>query len=674
MFRILTVFIAAALFGLPSAALAEDGVDQPAGTAVLGTTVESTDSEAAVEEDGTAEDWGNEVAELPPAHYSLEPVTKAWVGYRNVNVSGSPVKSMEYGWPQSSLAGGFNIHNYPLPQRFDAELDFLNKNDYEAELAYAYKDVFKLNYHGWALWHNLPHYIPTSGLVGGGQPTLNLDGEGVHYSVESRDNRVFLRLKWPERAYHAFVDLREYTKIGEMQSRFYSGTQKVSKRRDEDLTVRKLVAGMNGHFGPVEIEYSHMIKKFNPHDDVRLMDRVDNSGNGLGGATAVEHSVLPELEGFADTLKVHTDLTGAVVGNATLVSGVKKNNNSGTRVDYNRAYSDFTFIPATDVTVSLRYRYKELLENAPSTFGFTTGTLAVVPVPGIVVDPIDNRSNKAEMSIKYAPINAFMVKADYSFEDVKRKGADNWDNRATPLLQEPYEQKISTARIGVYSKPVRNLNLSGTLEYIYLEDPAFASKPRNEVKGRFSGEWVRGAVSSGVYYWFNRAQNTSVNLHEAYDNPGAHITWAPSSQWFLSCNYDYYRNVTDQTIQFRTGANARRTRIPNRDSANTYCISSGYNFAFPLYLEGEFRQTWAKGMWRSDLMGPSINETDVGQMNDVRSRETGAALTARYKFQKGWGTTLRYDVTNYEDFADLPQNGGQDGTGHAVMLTVSKEW
>lgn len=671
------------LLGMPVAGWCQDGgqpasdnagqqVDPPGDAAGQG-YVSGEDG------DGEAEEGEEEV---PPLSYLMEPDIETWLGGRFVHLNGS-TRAMEYGWPHSSLAGGLRLRYSPLPFRFEADLDWLDSSDFSADFSGAYKDIVKFDYTGVGLWHNLDHYVPQPETI------LNDESPDDLYHVTTNDHRLSLRLKWPDRAYHLFADFRQFEKEGTIQERFFELTpvfteEKSSLSRDIDWITRQYVIGLNGHFGIVELEYSHLTKTFEPHKDV--------STQVTEGASIVPRSVVPVFQTNSDTVKAHTDLTGRIVASATFTTGDKQNHNSGAEVDFDRGYADLTLIPLTHMTVAVRYRYKDTQESVPFTFGSS-----IFGVPGTPFDPMDNRTNTASVTVRYAPINQFSAKAEYTFENVQRTNAGVWSSvieseagstpSAVPVLPFqaiPNEQNIHTVKAGVSARPFRGLDLRGTVEYVYTEEPAYPIDPKNSVKGSIDADWALWRdVNASAYYRFTRQQNGSIHMHAENDNAGTIVTWMPIDRLAVYANYDYSRYNNRRDIQLLAGTSPNeeffpRDRVPYTDSSHLYALGANYGFPFPLTLGAEFHQSWSRGLFRTDastvISGLLVTTDGLGDATDLRIRETGGNLTARYDFPRNWGASCTYTINDYKDLAKKPQDGDQDGTAQTVLVMLSKKW
>jgi hypothetical protein len=613
-----------------------------------------------------------EAPEAPAAevtHYSLAPETDTWLGYRFFDLQGSR-KAAEYEYPYSSIVGGLKMLYVPLPTRWEADLDWISPNDWNADASLGYRDILKINYTGWALWRNYNHY----GLIG--RVPTDDRAPGAFYFTDDQDNRLSLVIKWPDRPYHFFMNLRQFEKDGTVQARFYHGANvKGSRSRDIDWITRDLTAGINGHFGPVEAEYSHTVKTFDPHKQVALVDVMNGSD--------LHHSVVPQFNENLDSVKIHTDYTGRISADAQYINGERDNEHSRTELNYQRAYGDFNLIPLPGLTMVVRYRFNRTSETVP-------GSVTVDPGrTGFPKNPIDDRDNKAEVAFRYSPVTLIAFKAEYSFENLKRYNADLWSNPQiisqhilAPFGTIPSEQNIHKITAGVTSRPARWVDFKGSFEYTYTEEPAYALSPKDSYKVRADANFMPlPEITSNVHYRFASESNGLANMHTKYDNPGIQAVWAPPGPFTLSVNYDYFRYRIDRDIllfQANYTTPFPEERAPYTDQAHVYSVGGTYSFPIPLTADAEFYQSFGSGSFRINEALGAFNTLDVGLLADMAVRETGGRITGRYTLPKDWGLTLTYDINNYMDFKSNTlggsQSGPQNGTAQTVMIVASKKW
>ncbi len=612
--------------------------------------------------------------------YSMPSEGNAWLGYNFFDLQGSR-KAAEYEYPYGSVVGGFNVVYVPLPTRWEANLEWVNPNSWDADLSFAYKDMVKVDYTGWALWRNYNHYGLIGGPIPGGLHPLGAPRDtdiGDNYFTDDRDNRLSLVLKWPDRPYHVFVNMRHFEKEGTIQARFFDVSQtlhaKESLSRDIDWVTTKLNVGINGHFGPVEAEYSHTAKTFDPHGEVEIP--ILESG--------LYPSHVPQYDDNLDTVKLHTDYTGRIVADSTFINGERRNEHSEADLKYRRAYGDVTLIPANGLTVAIRYRGNwtdETVEAVPAGTGSLTPT--VTPT-----NPISYRSNRAEVSVRYNPITVLAFNAEYSYENLQRYNVDAWNAIVSPGTSAPIipfqsipsQQNIHKVTAGVTSDPARWINFRGGVEYTYTGEPAYPVNPKNSYKARADVNIIpMSALSANLHYRLTVNDNNTSDMHSDYNNPGVGLIWTPGGPFTMSVNYDYFRYNMKREIILQppplTVVSLSEELAPYDDQSHVYSVSGDYVFAvIPLTLDAEFHQSFSKGVFRIVETGSAGSTAGIGELADLADRETGGSITAKYALHKGWGLSATYGINNFVDFKNKPQDGPQNGTAQTVMMLATKKW
>ena len=220
------------------------------------------------------------------------------VGYRWMTQKGNPIAG-EYDFIKSSATGALDMEYDPLPHRFVLESYFLNHKDYFGEMDYAYKDVVLFNGYARDMFHNLNHYN-----LGPASTTPNLSftdkDPGAEYGIENQLRRAFIRFKTPDFPFHLYAEVITVDREGTIQQRFLNGSSGldiVSQSRDIDWNTQQVRVGANSHLGPVEVDYSHMEKKFQVIANNELFD-------------ASPHNLTPDLKSSSDTVKIHTSYSG----------------------------------------------------------------------------------------------------------------------------------------------------------------------------------------------------------------------------------------------------------------------------------------------------------------------------------------------------------------------------
>jgi hypothetical protein len=152
-------------------------------------------------------------------------------------------------------------------------------------------------------------------------------------------------------------------------------------------------------------------------------------------------------------------------------------------VEYRRLRR-LTLIPFKDVTVAIKYRYKELMEEVPQVFGravISFAPFSIPGAPGITTEPMESHSNRADVAVRYSPLRNLAIKAEYCLENIKRFRRDEWNEGVQegiiPFQEIPSVQNINTVKLGINTRPVRSLDFKGSVEYKYTNDTDIPTRP-----------------------------------------------------------------------------------------------------------------------------------------------------------------------------------------------------
>jgi len=645
----------------------------------------------------TPEAWsdvtGWETPELKPMHLMLEPEIEAYLGIRVVDIVGSR-RAKEYDFLHTRPVGGFRIHDYPLPHRLDVEFDFTDEKQMRAELSYMYQDIILLNYSRRGIWHNLEHQLfPEGPGAPDGSNDLN---PGEDFGVGVTDNKVFLRLKWPDNPYHLFGSLRDFNKEGDIQQRymvgrFGAGLQKYARLRNIDWDTRTYTAGANGHFGPVELQYVHGIKEFNAAKETRMMSAYPASAGRAAGT--LYHNVVPDLERTWDKVEVHTSYTGRIVGSATYYHNAKKNLDNTAFAEANRATTAWTFIPFQGMTMAVRYRYDRLhVSNPLLVYERDVLTGAFLRPNPLVVDARSPSSQKhvADAIIKYSPMTGVNIKASYRFEHVNKKHIYDWHIDALGLEPPAVSQK-HTAKLFAWVRPTSTIDIKAGGEYSFCTDPALPVSYRTRYAGNIKAGFTPiPELNVNAYYRLAREENpfnypgqdANRDRFVFKDTAGMTLTYAPMSWLSTSAYYNFDRLKVKNTVTWETSDIPpvlvfTEHYVPSRDTSHVYGVTASTSFELPVNFDADFHQAISRGRYFTTAYNPAgggFETHDIGNMVNLSLYETGGSFTTRVSLPAGFGVDLRYEINNFDDRANNPQYMALDGTAHEGTFMVRKTW
>ncbi|RMG04948.1 MAG: hypothetical protein D6726_02365, partial [Nitrospirae bacterium] len=427
-----------------------------------------------------------------PTSYSLG------VGYNLFSLSGSR-RAVEYYEPDDSMVMEGSIEAYPLPHRFHFEATVKTDDELYLDAGYAYSDLLLGRVIVTEFVHNEEKvYLPEK------------DADPFHlysdrnpeaeYHEDIMTTRVRLRLKYPDYPFHLFGRYFNYYKTGKKQQRFLTGyfttplTQQ-SRARDLSYETEEYEFGTNGHFGPVEVQYFHREKGFQPEGETSLYDNYPEGGGRA--ADIYPHNLIPEIRTSSDYLMLHSSYTGRITSSLTLMSIRSDNDFSGVSRDILGFSGQFRYLPFHNLGLFLNYSFRETDEDAPDEMllqGATTqGTYHVRT-------PLGTKKGRLRLDVRYRPHRKLNLIGGIELYKKVYAGTDEW------LLIEDGTER-TTWSLKIYGRPVKGLKVTAEYSFNDYRKHAFNTEPdvSHELKFRanylpfhwlntlviYNGEWAK---------------------------------------------------------------------------------------------------------------------------------------------------------------------------------------
>jgi hypothetical protein len=632
---------------------------------------------AAAQQEGgtnTSETKGLEGLEAFEGKFSL--------GYRNINQDGNPAHAGEYDYLKSSAIGALDMEWDPLPHRFVLESYYLNNKDYFAEADYAFKDLVVFNGYTRGLFHNLNHYILGPDDPTTPSPSFTDRNPGAQYSVENQMRRASIRFKTPDFPFHLYADVLTIDREGTIQQRFlqgFTGGDNIfSQSRNIDWNTQEVRVGANSHLGPVEVDYSHMEKKFEALTDKVLFDTPPIPGSG-----PIPHNLTPNLESSSDTVKIHTTYSGRMVAAGTVTSGDKKNDDSGVKVKYWNAGGDLTYMPETSVLFVLKYRHYDLDVTNPNTVNNVTPTgLVTVNVRDAIASTRDVLSG----TIRYRATDRLTLKGEYVTDTTDRTRGTLGTNLPAPppsapaFWDVPESTTKNTAKISLAYRVMNKLNFRADYSYMKVDNPAYDTDPNKSQSAQASLTWSPKIwVNTLLSYSTVREKRDELDAplgggsRDATRDQGlASVTFVIGNRSSITASYAYFQNKVDQTVTFQDalGAFSLESGVPYADIAHVGSLALTYAPVDRMNLTASASRSYSRGNFT--LAGTS-SVTNVGGISELSSMKVvDSVYAAGIEMQLGRnvGSEIRYQYRKYDDQLD----DSQDGTEHTLLATLSMKW
>ncbi|GMT46762.1 MAG: outer membrane channel lipoprotein [bacterium] len=603
------------------------------------------------------------------------------IGYSWSSLDGSR-RAIEYrsGIKSPALKGGIEV--YHLPHRFYLDFSTYEKDDLYLDTGYAYKEVMLSRLIMRELLHNLDHYrLPDLNPDEVKRKYNDRDIEGK-YQADIMISDFFLRLKSPDYPVHLYTRYFRYDKKGEIQQRFLIGTFNdmtvTSQGRQIDFRTEELTIGSNGHFGPVEIEYSHGEKNFVPGGNTVLADLYP--ANSLRPEDVYPHNRIPETRTSSDYIKVHSSYTGRITASASVGSVRQSNQDSSVKRDIIVGAGQLSYIAMDELSFFLRFSYRDMDEDAPATTvlkGLSNElTYEVRPA-------LDVRRRKVSLDVRARPLRGINLTGSYSVSRKDRSDTEEWllVNRNTT---------VNTLTLKVYGTLLKGVKFRTRYKYSDLKNPVYNTEPdlSHELNFYTSYSPFPGVLTVLTYNLKKDMRDNLRFIDNATDIPleaGQRnnttnnilglIMLTPGEKTSLTLGCGYYRNNPRQTLMYSTfsgdgsstpGNAIIENGVPYSDESTSYSIGITHRINDRTDISADMGQTHSKGKFRTS--NPLSENIDSFSM--LKVTETALSIRCSYAIINGFGIETMLGLRDYNDRID----DYNDGRFYQAILILTKRW
>lgn len=623
-----------------------------------------------------------QVESEPAEHYvfpDIKPVISLTGGYRYVDLNGSS-QAAEYDYLHNSAVLGGELRTVSMNHRLHVDLDIRNKKDYYGDISYAYKDLILFRGVNSTLFHNLDNIR----LFEFSPPPALVDNRDPHdkYGIKVGISNLLLRFKMPDFPAHLYFEGNFVDKDGTAEQMFYhqyldrTRNTRTSEKRDIDFFTSVYTIGANSHLGPVEADFSHSEKRFDVDGDRVLVDRFDATAatppQPSRTAGDYYHNLIPELKSSTNTLKLHTSYTGGLVGSATLSKTDKENRDNGATADYLFASGDVSWMPTTRLAFFVKYRHQERDLDNPDTVtvrnltDHTTYTYAVI-------DSISAISDAVTGTVRYRPLKGVLLKADYTYEDIRRNDVDAWFT----IPDSTQRQKFSlSGDVRITS----GLKLRAKYTHKDINNPATNIEPDRSDEGLLTLSWMPlPGLNAYVSYAVREEKRDSADFVN-YDTGEVEtadsrklnddriigtVSYVLLNNLSLTASYAYIHNKVRQDIRLSPDDPAFWfDQLPYSTTAHNYSFDVHFSPKSYISLDAGVSHTLSQGTFYNSLASFSA----------LKTRETTYSASGEYQFKGGFSAGLQYRYSTLKDLLDNPYNEIDDGRVSIVLLTLSKKW
>ena len=648
------------------------------------------------------------VEETAPAPVvpDVHTLASAFAGYRFISGNRYPGNSAEYDFLHSGPVLGGQAGYLGRDNKLSADGEYLNEKDFHGDLVYDYLGRYRFNLRTDSLYHNLDrdHLIPT-GFTLGGNSYMPVDlNPSDTYGVRVEQDLASFRYKLPLFPFHINLGYWHLSRTGTSQQIFsdhaFEGTTNTiySETRQVDRQTHEGRFGFDTHLGPIDLIYEFRIREFGeqtatPRD--LYVERLSTRDVLQRNGGLLEHNENPDSRVASHTVRMHTALSGGVVGAASYTYA-RRENRSGLS-DYTggsevadtvqNVAGDFSYTPGRFFTVALKYRRQEVDREGPATLSNPTG---IVVNPPVAVRPaIDTRKDViiADMLFRLTP--KATLKGEYRGEFLSRSNLDFWLRPGTvSTLSFPENSATHTGSVVLLGRPFRGTRCRLEYRYSAADQPEYATGYNERHEGTaqvsYNAPNLWGVTANARFLRDNSDTTTITTLNlsnpsQVYSMPrNRKIDDAVVSIWFVPLerltvtgSYSFLRTGTDQAVLLASTTPGTNTLSNYTSQAQIYGVTAIYRFDERLDLSLALQQVRSTAEFDPQATA-AVDTTGVSGISRIDTVENSISARTDYRIYGNYTCFMEYRYREYDNRSTLP--GLQSGSINSVTINLAAKW
>ncbi|HEY6871100.1 MAG TPA: hypothetical protein VI298_00100 [Geobacteraceae bacterium] len=649
-----------------------------------------------------------EEKELPearePAAPATHPLIDAYVGYRFLSVNRYGGRAAEYDYLHSNPVLGGSANHLGTDIKFSLEGGYLSDRDYHGDLTCDYKGIYRVNLRTESLFHNLDHeplFTPQFTL-GGNIYRPDDPDPGERSGVRVEQDLARFRYKFPLFPLHLNLGYWRMVKEGSAQLRFadqaFGGTNVTntifSRTRGIDRQTHEGQFGVDAHLGLLDVIYDFRIREFGEHTATPRDNFIARPALDFNGGL-LEHNENPDSRFYAHTIRLHTSMSGGVVGAASYTYGKRENlSNLTDFTGADQAYSiihnvavDLTYTPCRVLSLALKYRRQDVERNGPAALANPAGSFVNPPVS--VRMALDTQKDAITATLSYRPTTLLTLKGEYKGEFLVRDNLGPWVQPGTiSTLSYPAHSETHTGSLTLLSRPIKGLKLMADYTYSTTDSPAYANAYAEKHEGRARASYNapnRWGVTAGTRISQESSNQVTIATIATLANPSVvylmprdkKVADATAGLWFVPLekltvtgSYSLLRSSTDQAVLFARATPGSNALTNYTGQAQVYAISGVYHCDERLDLALALQQVRSFAEFDPQPISSTLDTSGIKEISRMKTVESTLSARADYRFAKNLSCALEYAFRDYDE-----KNASLfNGSVNSVMLYLASKW
>lgn len=641
------------------------------------------------------------------------------IGYSFVDGRGYGGRAAPYGFLHSSRSGGLFYRTLEKDGNFELEGNFLNENDYHGDLLVDYKGDYRLHLRTEALFHNLDRELLFSQpftsarvdppLLGQQASYTSFQDPATDYGITVTQDLAEFRYRLHNFPLHVNLGYWRLVREGTLQQRyadtaFEGDTNRiVAEARQIRQVTQEGRLGVDAHLGWVDLIYDFKVRTFEDQSAIPTANYLARN-TGFGTVAAPEsvggvrqHNENPDSIFFSNTVKLHTSLTGGIVGSASYSIDQRENLSrlsdtvgiKHAQVNLQNAAGDFVYTPCKEFSLAVKYRRQELEHDNRGplvSFNFVDPQQSVKP-------PVDSSKDVVLVNLAFKPMAGLTLNTEYRGEMVHRDHVSDLPGPSTWTL--PANSATQKGSLALLYHPIKGVRLTAKYAYATTDHPAYGNSYEQRHEGELLATYTASRWGASANVRARREWNDNI-VHFIVSPPpfSDPVGWSASSPlsrtrgaedanlavWLnpvkrltLSANYAWLSNSVDQAVLF-TGVGAGSEAASNYLSrAHVYGVTANLAATEDLDLALALQQIRSESAFTPQLL--TFGSADTSGIREITRQDTvisSAAWRGEYRFTRQFSGKLEYTLQDYHERNKAYSD--QNGTVHAVVAYLTARW
>ena len=664
----------------------------------------SVDQEVYTEEEIGADDLEADSAEPEDAHI----ISGISAGYRFIDVDGYGGRAAEYDYLHSSPVLGASLYRLGKELKYSLEGAYLNEKDYSGDFLLDYIGDYRLHLRTDSMFHNLdrePLLIPDFNLLAAYSA---LPDPAEKYGIRVEQDTAAFRYKIKDFPFHLNLGYWRLYREGARQLIFadqaFEGPSNFvyAIRRPVKRQIQEGSMGFDTHLGVIDVMYSFHIRQFEDRTAIpsaSFVERPDLAGNLVRNSGMQQHNEDPDSRYMYHTVKLHTSLSGGIVGAASYSYGIRDNLSRLSDVGgadkasavMQNAATDLVYTPCKEFSFALKYRLQQVDNSNPA---FITSRYAIQPE--IAVRPsLDILKNSFTATMSIRPVNLLSFVGEYKGEFIHRDNAAKSGAIGLTWRDIPENTDIHKGTFTIISRPVKGLRLKALYTYSTTDQPSYGSSFAQRHEGKFLATY-NSASRWGLTAGYHATRDTNDQISRSVIVPpiAEDLTFGPhpnllsreksdsrvsGSVWFsplekltLTASYNFLRTGIDQAVLLTSIAPVVQDAANFTSQSHIYSINSLYHLNEKIDISVLLQQVYSFSEFDPAYVSPDATSNTAGIKDLSRTKTIESSVSARSDFRitDRLSCVLDYSFRDYNDRISLLY----DGTVQTYMVFLNAKW